>query len=60
MHNVVESRRVDYVGGGFAWVVPLVLVVLLLALSWAGLFVVMSDMIDAASRVTISANAVHE
>lgn len=60
MHNLVKSRRVEFRGEGFGWVVPLVLVVLLLALSWAGLFVVVSDMIDAASRVTISANAVHE
>ena len=58
MHNV-ESRRDELRGGGFAWVVPLVLVVLLLALSWTGLFVVVTDLIEAASRAS-AADTVHE
>ena len=58
MHSV-ESQRDELKEGAFAWVVPFVLVVLILALSWTGLFVVVSDLIKAASNVSVTDTA-HE
>ena len=34
--------------GGFAWLVQLVVVILVLGLSWAGVFVVVNDLVHAA------------
>ena len=56
MHSV-ESRRDELKGEAFAWVVPLVLVVFILALSWTGLFVVVSDLIKAASNISLTDTA---
>jgi hypothetical protein len=49
MYNV-ESQRGELKGGAFSWVVPLVFVVFMLALSWTGVFVVVSDLIETASH----------
>ena len=58
MHGV-ESRRADLRGGFFTWILPVVIAVCILALSWTGLFVVVSDLIDAASRLNAT-DSVHE
>jgi len=59
MHSA-ESRREELRGGAFAWIPPLLLVVLILVLSWTGLFVVVSDLVDAASKAALTTEAVHE
>ena len=59
MHNA-ESRRDELRGGAFAWIGPFVLVVLILVLSWTGLFVVVSDLVDAASKSTLTTESVPE
>ena len=59
MHSV-ESRSDEVRGGAFEWLVPFLLGVVVLGLSWTGLFVVINDFVKAASSFSISANAVHE
>jgi len=58
MHNV-QSRRDEPRGGAFEWVVPFVFVVFVLALSWTGMFVVVSDLVEAASKISVT-DTVHE
>lgn len=59
MHNV-ESRRDQPGGGPFAWVLPFVFVVFVLAISWTGVFVVVSDLIEAAAKTSLTTDTVHE
>jgi hypothetical protein len=59
MHSL-ESRGDELRGGPFAWVLPFVFVVLFLAISWTGLFVVVSDLIEQASHINLTTDAVHE
>lgn len=58
--QTVESRANELRGGRFAWVIPLLLVVFILALMWAGLFVVVSDLVGVASSATFASDASHE
>ena len=58
--STVETNRSEYAAGSFAWLMPLILAVAILTLSWTGLFVVVSDLIQAASSITMTTDAVPE
>jgi hypothetical protein len=73
MHNV-ESRRDELEsargpdggppsgpqGGAFPWVLPLIFVVFVLALSWTGVFIVVNDFVEAASHTGLTMDTLHE
>ena len=60
MHSVQSPRGESAKGGAFGLIGPLVLAVVVLVLSWTGLFVVISDLVDAASRSLLTTEAVQE
>lgn len=58
MHSLNADRQ-EFKSGAFTWVAPLALIVFVLALSWTGLFVVITDLVDAAARISIN-DTLHE